>query len=63
MLLLCPETGDKMGIQIRLEGLDEVIGKLNRMANGANSGLQRILLQAKTTKSTAIWILPSGKIA
>ena len=34
-----------MGIQIRLEGLDEVIGKLNRMANGANSGLQRGLMQ------------------
>ena len=26
-----------MGIQIRLEGLDEVIGKLNRMANSAKN--------------------------
>ena len=29
MLLLCPETGDKMGIQIRLEGLDEATEGVN----------------------------------
>ena len=34
-----------MGIQIRIEGIDEVVGKLNRLANGADSGLQKGLMQ------------------
>ncbi len=34
-----------MGIQVILEGLDEVVGKLNNMVSGANSGLQRGLLR------------------